>query len=114
MARQKWMPIDGCSNYRIGSNGEIKRLRHRANGTKHKFLPEKIMKASTYVYLTDDNGTERHLSVQRLFVTAFLDKGKVYYKTDHRLHVNRLDSYIEKSLYERLSEKPQIFKIVKT
>lgn len=128
MAKQKWKPIPGCSNYVIGSHGVVKRLKHKAQGKRHKILPEKIIQQqinrqkNVYVNVIDDNGKQRVFSVQKLVLNAFFEKGVTYYKivvdffnTDNgTVFNNRIDHFVPSYLYDRMKEKPQIFKTIKT
>ena len=128
MSKQKWRPIVGCSNYAIGSHGAVKRLRHKANGNRHKILPEKILELNinrtknVYVNLIDDNGKQKVFSVQKLVMDTFLEKGRTYYKTapdweqiNHRqVFNNRVDQFVPKELYDRMTFKPTIYKTIRT
>lgn len=114
MARKKWIPIKGCSNYLISSNGEIKRIKHRANGKRHKILKEFKIITGYSVYLIGDDGKEKHLSYKKIFVDAFLEKGKTYYITIPNRDVYRLDSIIPSDLYDRMTYKPVIYKTIRT
>lgn len=114
MAKQKWMPIKGCSNYLVGSLGEIKRIRHRANGKRHKILKEKKIITGYSVYLIGDDGKEKHLSFRKIFIDAFLEKGRTYYKIVPDELVYRVDVFILKETYDRLTYKPTVYKKVRT
>lgn len=127
-SRTKWVPINGCSNYLIGSNGQVKRLKHRAIGDKHRILEEMIMEnhinrtSVVYVSIKDDFGNRKVFSVQKLVVDTFLEKGRTYYKTapdweqvNHRqVFNNRVDQFVPKELYDRMTYKPTIYKTIKT
>jgi hypothetical protein len=138
MVIQKWMPIRGCSNYRVSNLGKVKRLKHRANGKRHTILKEKIVdihlnrQGVMYVNLIDDNGKPKVFSLQKLVMDTFLEKGHVYYKiapdeqqvivvdkkTKEKQLVqqfnNRVDQFVRKDIYDRMVYKPQIFKTIKT
>lgn len=121
------MPILGCSNYVIGSHGAVKRLKHKANGKRHKILPEKILELNinrsknTYVNLIDDNGKQKVFSVQKLVVDTFLEKGYIYYKIApdweqikyKQVFNNRVDQFVRKDIYDRMKYKPTIYKTIK-
>lgn len=135
MVFQKWMPIIGCSNYRVSNLGKVKRLKHRSNGKRHTILKEKIVEIHVnkqgvmYVNLIDDNGKSKIFSVQKLVMNTFLDKGYVYYKIvpDSEMVVkkvkgeidtkqqfnNRVDNFVRKDLYDRMNYKPTIYKTIK-
>lgn len=127
MVFQKWMPIIGCSNYRVSNLGKVKRLKHRSNGKRHTILKEKIVdihlnrQGVMYVNLIDDNGKPKVFSVQKLIVDTFLDKGHVYYKTApdisyegyKQIFNNRIDQFVRKDIYERMTLKPTIYKTIR-
>lgn len=135
MVFQKWMPIIGCSNYRVSNLGKVKRLKHRSNGKRHTILKEKIVEIHVnkqgvmYVNLIDDNGKSKIFSLQKLVMDTFLDKGYVYYKIvpDSEMVVkkvkgeidtkqqfnNRVDNFVRKDLYDRMNYKPAIYKTIK-
>lgn len=119
MATQKWMPIDGCSNYRIGSNGDVKRLKHRANGKKHLILKEKIIEKYinrqfvVYVNLINDEGKSKIFSVQKLVINTFIEKGYTYYKTSSDPFNNRVDQFVRSDVYDRMKFKPTIYKTIR-
>lgn len=136
MPKQKWRPIPGCSNYAIGSHGDVKRLKHKANGKRHKILSEKILELNmnrtknVYVNIIDDNGKQKVLSVQKLVMDTFLEKGHIYYKvvpeigyvqkidkeTKEKKIVqifnNRIDQFVRKDIYDRMTYKPTIYKTI--
>lgn len=128
MAKQKFRPIKGCSNYVVGSHGIIKRLKHKSRGSRHKILPEKIIQPQLnrqgilYVNLIGDNGKQKVFSVQKLVSETFLDPGQIYYKTapdweivnNEQKFNNRVDQFIPSNLYDRLTYKPVIYKTIKT
>lgn len=135
MVFQKWMPIIGCSNYRVSNLGKVKRLKHRSNGKRHTILKEKIVEIHVnkqgvmYVNLIDDNGKSKIFSLQKLVMDTFLDKGYVYYKIvpDSEMVVkkvkgeidtkqqfnNRVDNFVRKDFYDRMNYKPAIYKTIK-
>lgn len=135
MVFQKWMPIIGCSNYRVSNLGKVKRLKHRSNGKRHTILKEKIVEIHVnkqgvmYVNLIDDNGKSKIFSLQKLVMDTFLDKGYIYYKIapDSEMVVkkvkgeidtkqqfnNRVDNFVRKDLYDRMNYKPAIYKTIK-
>jgi hypothetical protein len=119
MARQKFRPIIGCSHYSIGSNGQVKRLRHKAHGKRYKILPEKIIdqhinrQSVVYVNVTDDNGKIKVFSVQKLVLSTYGKPGVTYYKASDDPFNNRFDVFIEKDMYDRMKYKPFIFKKIK-
>ena len=118
--KQKWKPIPGCSNYAIGSYGQVKRLRHRARGKNHKILKEQIVKQiydrywKPTVRIIGDDGKQHQLSVEKLVITQFLEPGRIYYKTTSDNMVNRIDRYVDAEAYEKMKYKPNRYKIVKT
>lgn len=121
------MPIDGCSNYRIGSNGDVKRIKHRANGKKYLILKEKIVEkyinnqSVVYVNLINDEGKSKVFSVQKLVMNTFLEKGHTYYKTapewefkkGKQLFNNRVDQFVRSDVYDRMKFKPTIYKTIR-
>jgi group I intron endonuclease len=117
--RQKFRPIIGCSHYSIGSNGQVKRLRHKAHGKRYKILPEKIIdqhinrQSVVYVNVTDDNGKIKVFSVQKLVLSTYGKPGVTYYKASDDPFNNRFDVFIEKDMYDRMKYKPFIFKKIK-
>jgi len=137
MVIQKWMPISGCSNYRVSNLGKVKRLRHRSNGKRHTILKEKIVdihlnrQSVMYVNLIDDNGKPKVFSLQKLVMNTFLEKGHVYYKIapdEQQVIVmdketkkkkleqqfnNRVDQFVRKDLYDKMTIKPTIYKTIK-
>lgn len=138
MVIQKWMPISGCSNYRVSNLGKVKRLKHRANGKRHTILREKIVdihlnrQKVMYVNLIDDNGKSKVFSLQKLVMDTFLEKGHVYYKiapdegeilvideetkqkVPKQIFNNRVDQFVRKDIYDRMTLKPVIYKTIKT
>lgn len=120
MTKQKWKTIIGCTNYAIGSHGQVKRLKHRARGKNHKILPEVIMKQiysmsfKPTVRIVDDDGRQRELSVEKLVITYFLVPNKTYYKIVSSNRINRVDCYIDSDVYERIKYKPVIYKTIKS
>lgn len=135
MVFQKWMPIIGCSNYRVSNLGKVKRLKHRSNGKRHTILKEKIVEIHVnkqgvmYVNLIDDNGKSKIFSLQKLVMETFLDKGFTYYKIvpDSEMVVkkvkgeidikqqfnNRVDNFVKKDFYDRMNYKSIIYKTIK-
>lgn len=120
MTKQKWIPITGCSNYAIGSHGQVKRLRHRARGKNFKILKEKIVKQvynrnlKPTVRIIGDDGRQKELSVEKLILTHFLHPDKTYYKTVASNQINRIDCYIDSDTYENMKYKPVKYKTVRT
>ncbi len=120
MTKQRWIPIPGCSNYAIGSHGQVKRLKHRANGKRHKIMKEQLVKLvyypsrKPYARIIGDNGRQRELSVEKIFIAQFLKPNTIYYKTIKSNEIHRIDCYIESEVYDKMREKPQIFKTIKT
>lgn len=120
MARQKFRPIKGCSNYLIGSNGDVKRLKHKANGKRYKILPEKIIdqhinrQKVVYINVTDDNGKIKVFSVQKLVLSTYGIPGTTYHKTVSDLFNNRFDVFVTDDMYQRMKYKPTIYKSIKT
>jgi len=127
MANQRWKPIPGCSNYVIGSRGDVKRLKHKANGKRYKILSESLLKFNinrsgvVYVNVIADNGKQRVFSVQKLVMEAFLEKGYTYYKVSPdwsyeknvQVFNNRVDQFIRVDVYDRMTYKPIIFKTIR-
>lgn len=119
MAAQKWMPIDCCNNYRIGSNGMVKRLKHKSNGKRYKILPmmyvEQQMNRSgvVYVKLIDDQGKQKVFSIQKLVMKTFLESGHTYYKTSGDPFSNRVDQFVRSDVYDRMKFKPVIYKTIR-
>jgi hypothetical protein len=120
MAKQKFRPIEGCMGYAIGSHGQVKRLRHLANGKYHKMLPEKIVKQIYDRYLKptvriiNNDGKQVQLSVEKLVIKNFLEPGYSYYKTTFDNRINKVDFYIRVDLYVKMKDKPTVYKIVKS
>ena len=120
LARQKFRPINGCSNYLIGSNGDVKRLKHKANGNRYKILPEKIIdqhinrQSVVYINVTDDNGDIKVFSVQKLVLSTYGIKGTTYHKAVSDPFNNRFDVFVTDEMYQRMNYKPTIFKSIKT
>ena len=120
MAKQKWRPIEGCLGYAIGSHGQVKRLRHLANGKRHKMLSEQIVKpiidryGMSTVRIINDQGKQVQLSVQKLVTKYYLKPGCVYYKTSQNPSNNHVDFFVSKDMYDRMKYKPFIFKKIKT
>jgi len=127
MGGVKWKVIKGCSNYRIGSNGVVKRLKHKARGCKHKILDEIIMQnyinrnGVVYVSISDDNGKRKVFSVQKLIVDNFLEKGHTYYKiapdwenkNNKQLFNNKVSQFMRKDKYDSMDKKPVIYKTIR-
>lgn len=127
MANQKWKPIHGCSNYRIGSNGDVKRLKHRSNGKKHVILKEKIVEkyinkqSVVYVNLINDLGKSKIFSLKKLVVDSFLEKGHTYYKVAPDFQYGRYGiifnistkNFVRSDVYDRMKFKPTIYKTIR-
>lgn len=123
----KWMPIDGCSNYRIGSNGDVKRIKYVSTGTKHRVFDERIMEnfvnrnSVVYVSIQNDAGNRKALSVQKLVMNTFLEKGYTYYKIvpdwefkkDKQVFNNRVSQFVRSDVYDRMKFKPTIYKTIR-
>lgn len=128
MAKPKWKLIPGCRNYAIGSNGKVKRLRHRSTGKLYRILDEMYVEMQinrskvVYVKIRTDNGKQKVFSVQKLVVDTFLERGQTYYKTApdweqinyRQIFNNRVDQFVRKDIYDRMTLKPVIYKTIKT
>lgn len=120
MAKAKWKTIPGCDNYAIGSNGKVKRLKHRSTGKLYRILDEMIVEPQmnrskvVYVKIRTNEGGQKVFSVQKLFMETFLEKGTTYYKLTPDPFVNRLDVYLPSYLFERMKHKPIIYKTINT
>jgi len=120
MAKQRWKIIPGCSNYAIGSHGQVKRIRHKARGYRYKIMKEQIVKLvydlnrNPTARIIDDSGKQRQLGVEKLVITQFLLPNKLYYKIVSRNDVTRVDCYLDSELYERMKDKPTIYKTIKS
>lgn len=121
------MPIDGCSNYRIGSNGDIKRIKYRSTGIKRRVFPMMYVQHQVnrsgviYVKLINDEGKQKVFSVQKLVMNTFLEKGHTYYKTApewefkkrKQVFNNRVDQFVRSDVYDRMKFKPTIYKTIR-
>jgi len=67
-----------------------------------------------YARIIGDNGRQRELSVEKIFIAQFLKPNTIYYKTIKSNEIHRIDCYIESEVYDKMREKPQIFKTIKT
>ena len=85
-----------------------------------------------YVNLIDDNGKSKVFSLQKLIMDTFLEKGHVYYKiapdeseilvideetkqkVPKQIFNNRIDQFVPKELYDRMTFKPTIYKTIRT
>lgn len=120
MTKQRWIPIPGCSNYAIGSHGQVKRLRHRARGKNHKILKEQIVKPvynmnrKPTVRIIGDDGRQVQLSVEKLVIKNFLVANRIYYKTVKSNEVNRVDCYIDSEVYDKMKYKPITYRTIRT
>lgn len=120
MTKQRWVPIPGCSNYAIGSYGQVKRLRHRARGKNHKILKEQIvkpvynMKRKPTVRIIGDDGRQVQLSVEKLVIRHFLMPNRVYYKIVESNEVNRADCYIDSEAYDKMKYKPITYRKIRS
>jgi len=138
MPKTKWIPIPGCSNYVIGSHGQVKRLRHRSTGKLYRILDEELVKFQmnrskvVYVKIRKDDGSQKVFSVQKLVMDTFFESGHIYYKIAPesslvwvkdketkkkeliQIFNNRVDQFVRSDIYDRMKMKPTIFKTIKT
>ena len=138
MPKTKWKPIPGCSNYAIGSHGQVKRLRHRSTGKLYRILDEELVKFQmnrskvVYVKIRKDDGSQKVFSVQKLVMDTFFESGHIYYKIAPesslvwvkdketkkkeliQIFNNRVDQFVRSDIYDRMKMKPTIFKTIKT
>jgi hypothetical protein len=128
MSKPKWKPIPGCNNYAIGSNGKVKRLKHKSTGNLYRILDEMYVTMQVnrsgvvYVKVRMDSGQQKVFSVQKLVVDAFLEHGCVYYKIApdweeikyKQVFNNKVEHFLRKDIYDRMIYKPQIFKTIRT
>lgn len=138
MSKPRWKLIPGCSNYAVGSNGKVKRLKHKSTGKLYRILDEEFVKFQmnrsgvVYVKIRTDEGGQKVFSIQKLMMDNFFEKGKIYYKiapefdllwvknkrTKERELVqqfnNRVDHFVLKETYDRMTYKPVIYKTVRT
>lgn len=138
MSKPKWKLIPGCSNYVVGSNGKVKRLKHRSTGKLYRILDEEFVKFQmnrsgvVYVKVRKDDGSQKVFSVQKLIMDSFFEKNQTYYKIAPEWNMvwvknkkekkkelmqifnNRVDQFVRKDIYDRMTYKPTIYKTIKT
>lgn len=119
MAKQKWRPIEGCSNYAVGSHGCVKRIKGRRRGEKHCILPERRVEVHmnrtrvVYVKILDDNGKQKVFALQRLVIQTFGTPGVTYYRINPDPFDNRFDHFVREDVYPRMTDQPVIIKKIK-
>jgi hypothetical protein len=119
MAKAKWRPIVGCSNYAVSSHGKVKRLKHRSVGKLYRILDEMIIEPQmnrqgvVYANVRDDSGKKMTVGIQRLVIQTFGQPGVTYYRINPDLFDNRFDHFVREDIYPRMTDKPVIIKKIK-
>lgn len=122
-----WKVIPGCSNYSISSTGIIEK---HARKLKYSWrnamiLDFKIDKNNNVcVRLKTDEGIGKDFIVDEIIADVFLEKENTYYKIVpdwesrcswcKKKFNNRVDQFVRKDIYDRMTLKPVIYKTVRT
>lgn len=122
--------IPNCSGYSILSNGHVLKhgrpLKHqRGTFTKDHLLDFKIDKHNNVcVRMKTDDGIHKDFILDDLIAEVFLEKGHTYYKIVpdweskcawcKKKFNNRVDQFVLKDIYDRMTLKPVIYKTIKT
>lgn len=122
--------VPNCSEYSIYSTGFVVRHSRPLKNplrpfTGEKYLDFKIDKHNNVcVRMKTDDGIHKDFILDDLIADIFLEKGCTYYKIVpdweskcgwcKKKFNNRVDQFVRKDIYDRMTFKPTIYKTIKT